>query len=724
MSSYTLSSAVSAGIVLTSGGAYKSPFTVTSTGSITDTASPEGYGALTALVHGSATNDGYINGGRYGVYLRNGGLVTNAGTILGTVNGVKGENIIGGTSGSFTYSSYDTTLVNTGYISSSSYGALLNYGGTVINGGSIAASDNGTGVHIRLQPGTVLNTGSISGGIGVQLDQGGYVSNASTGVIQSNGPSSGYGVKFAGGNATLVNAGQITGTYSGVYSRYAAALDIRNSGIITGAGAVSNYGYSAGIWVYKASGVVTIENSGTIGSEQGAGGEAVTLISSVVDLIVDTTGVFIGSVSADAAMSNLLELASGAGAGTLAGVGSQFTGFASIAVDLGASWTIEGDAAGLLNGTKITGLTGRDTIDLTGTLATSDSFNSATGVLTLFDAGHAEIGTLQLGFNTLAPGTSFALSSDGSGGTDITTNAICYLRGTRIVTAKGEIPVEDLREGDLVATRHAGLAPVQWIGRQSYSRHAIAGDQTKLPVHIRAGALGQGQPLRDLFVSPGHSMLVDGVFLLARNLVNGISITQAPGIGGTTGNIDYFQLELAAHDCVLAEGCWSESFADGPGLRAQFDNAEEYIACHPGYREPPQVALCAPRPEQGPALDQAMRMVLARAGTPPAAGPVQGWIDDISAQMVAGWALNEAHPDYPVSLEVWAGTRYLGEALACAYRGDLEAAGKRRGHCAFFFTPQSPLTLSEQVSLQVRPADTEAGLPVAEACRERVQHAA
>ena len=731
MSTYTLSSTAPGAITLTAGGAYGSPFTITSTGSINAPSAPETYGALTGVVLATVTNAGHVTSNRYGIYLRDGGLLTNTGSIYADSNGVKGEHITGITRHSpgnytFTYNTDTTTLLNSGYVGASSYAVQFNYGGSVSNfgNGTIAAGSYGTGIAIHDLPGTVTNSSTVLGGVDIDLTNGGYVSNASSGVLLTTAPSFGDGVELGAGDATVINAGHITAGYAGVYDRGGDIVDIRNSGVITGATVTSNYGYSAGIWAYGVTGGVTIENSGTIESAQGAGGEAVTITSAALDLIIDHGASFVGSVTADAGDTNIIELTSGSSAGAITGIGSQFTGFETIAIDLGASWTIGGGAAGLLNGTHINGVTSRDTIDLTGTLATSDSFNSSTGVLTLFNAGNAEIGTLQLELNTLIAGTTFAVTSDGNGGTDITTNAICYLRGTSIATASGEMAVEEIKIGDLVATRAGGLRPVRWIGRQSFARRFVRNNRSKVPVHIRAGALGNGLPARDLFISPGHSMLVGEVLILARNLVNGVTITQDFGTAGHVESIEYYQLELGGHDCILAEGSWSESFADGPGLRAQFHNIAEYLAEHPDYVEPPQVSLCAPRPEKGALFEQALLPVLAVAAAGLEPGPLEGWIDDISDERIAGWAIDTDHPELPVQLQVWAGEALLGTALACEHRADLETAGKGSGRSAFYFA--LPLALREvaQAGLRISRAGDASGLPLAEPCRARLQQAA
>jgi hypothetical protein len=186
---------------------------------------------------------------------------------------------------------------------------------------------------------------------------------------------------------------------------------------------------------------------------------------------------------------------------------------------------------------------------------------------------------------------------------------LCYLHGTSILTPTGLVKIEDLRIGDAVVTRFSGIQRVKFLGRQSYAPEFITHNPENWPVRIQAGALADGTPARDLYVSPGHSMLLGEVLVLASNLVNGVTITQRR----PTTQLDYVQIDLGHHDCVLAEAAWSETFADAPGLRAQFHNAAEFHALYPDAPPPDELHLCAPRPQRGWKLEATLRTIAARA---------------------------------------------------------------------------------------------------------------
>jgi hypothetical protein len=188
----------------------------------------------------------------------------------------------------------------------------------------------------------------------------------------------------------------------------------------------------------------------------------------------------------------------------------------------------------------------------------------------------------------------------------------CYCAGTLIACDTGDVPVEDLKIGDMLQTSSGALRPIKWIGRRSYGGRFVAGNKDILPVCIKTGALADNVPRRDLWISPHHAMFIDGLLIEARHLVNGTSIVQAD----RADTVSYFHVELGTHDVIVAEGALSETYLDEDN-RGMFQNAEEYETLLSGV---PALAAqyCAPRADDGYELEAVRRRLSLRAG---AAGP-------------------------------------------------------------------------------------------------------
>jgi hypothetical protein len=179
------------------------------------------------------------------------------------------------------------------------------------------------------------------------------------------------------------------------------------------------------------------------------------------------------------------------------------------------------------------------------------SGDSAQTVIAVFvPAGSVSGG--ESGFVTNNPGfTDSSVTAD-----NYVMPAPCFLGGTMIRTPEGERAVEDLHTGDLVLTADGSQKPLRWVGRSTV--HTRFADPVRvLPIRIKAGALGENLPARDLLVSPSHAMLLDGVLVQASALVNGTSIVHESRVPRT---FIYYHLETDSHDLLLAEGAPTESF--------------------------------------------------------------------------------------------------------------------------------------------------------------------
>jgi len=142
----------------------------------------------------------------------------------------------------------------------------------------------------------------------------------------------------------------------------------------------------------------------------------------------------------------------------------------------------------------------------------------------------------------------------------------CFVEGTAIATARGNVAVEDLRTGDLVLTRDNGYRPIRWIGARHFDAEALARYPELAPVRIAAGSIAVNTPSADLLVSPQHRMLLSGAASMALGGETEIlaSADSLVGLGiasvDETGSVTYYHILFDAHEIVLANEAWSESF--------------------------------------------------------------------------------------------------------------------------------------------------------------------
>jgi len=122
------------------------------------------------------------------------------------------------------------------------------------------------------------------------------------------------------------------------------------------------------------------------------------------------------------------------------------------------------------------------------------------------------------------------------------------------------------------------------------------------PVIVRKNALADNVPHRDLRMTKGHSLYIDGVLIPVEFLVNHRTILW----DDHAQEVTIYHIELEAHDVLLANGAPAESYRDD-GNRWLFQNANSGWGLPP--REP-----CAPVLTGGPMVDTIWQRLLKRAG--------------------------------------------------------------------------------------------------------------
>ena len=276
---------------------------------------------------GTISNLGTIDG----VVTMTGGdrLVTGAGAVFaGGITGGSGGNTLEIASGPY-------TLTNFNAPGTPQYSTLqIDAGVTLITDGS----DNLSGIALNndgiidltafeadspfQNAGEIVGDITLSAGVPLTNSAGGVISGAGLAVIEALGP------------ASVMNAGMIDPATYGV--------DLMAGGTVTNAAGGTIDGTVAGVLVTGGAGTVI-----TGGSIIGGGTDAVSLPAGYANrVILDPGAAFMGLVDggnpAGGTIASVLELGGVAGSTKLSGLGSQFVGFGTVAIDSGAYVLLSG----------------------------------------------------------------------------------------------------------------------------------------------------------------------------------------------------------------------------------------------------------------------------------------------------------------------------------------------------------------------------------------------
>ncbi|MBU2981927.1 Hint domain-containing protein [Lentibacter algarum] len=174
----------------------------------------------------------------------------------------------------------------------------------------------------------------------------------------------------------------------------------------------------------------------------------------------------------------------------------------------------------------------------------------------------------------LVPGQTYTFDTERTShnqNTPYTDYVACFTKGTLVDTPDGPVPIEALREGDLINTYETGPQPLIWVGHRR-----VDAEGKFAPIRFEAGAIDNESSLE---VSPEHRMLVRGgdvqllfgeneVLMPAKALVNGRDVTQRSG-----GEVTYFHLLFEDHQVVFTHGALSESLLLSEASSAGFSCA-------------------------------------------------------------------------------------------------------------------------------------------------------
>jgi hypothetical protein len=564
-------------------------------------------------VDGSLGVGGYINAVS-SVYAYNGSFAALQGAISGLV--VDSQNIVslnnyGDITNSGVAGLAGISLAKAGADIAAKVADILNGPAAFIDGtetGLILQGLGTAGLTVDLQ-----NQGTIEGDdTALSLQGTGAVFNSITGVIDATSATATAAISIdqtAGSAFILVNAGTIM------------TNGADGEGIILNGGSLhfsqtSTGRLQGGIEVTNAAAYIGVSGTVTGGIQLAADEQNTLALSqgfSIDGSIALGTGSFSTLMLGSSSSASTVDINAQAGGLSLSVYPGDINFF-----DYLATWTLVGNVSNLTEGVSIVNFSSLDTIELQdvtpadpgGYIVTQASFLD--NVLTLTESS-GETYTIDIEKRFSHGGFVIQTTSLTPTAADPATQASlielvpCFAAGTRILTPRGERLVEHLAPGDIVITVTGEDAPLIWVGRRHLSLRRHPAPQRVRPIRIRAGALGDNSPARDLYLSPDHALFLGGALIPAKHLVNHRNIEQVD-----VAEITYFHLELPAHAIIFADSAPVESYLDC-GARGVFETAGPLVELHPDFADTIRRAgSCAPVRESGPALAAARAQIAAR----------------------------------------------------------------------------------------------------------------
>ncbi|MCP1196121.1 Hint domain-containing protein [Acetobacter senegalensis] len=168
-------------------------------------------------------------------------------------------------------------------------------------------------------------------------------------------------------------------------------------------------------------------------------------------------------------------------------------------------------------------------------------------------------------------GDTYYLGNGLSSTDDNTMVITCFLAGSMIRTANGDVVVEDITIGDQVVAfdwknNRNILRSVVWVGTaRAVVRPHLADDEAGWPVRVLKDAIADGVPYKDMLITAEHCLFFEDRFVPVRMLVNGRTIFYDKSIL----SYDYYHVETELHSVITADGMLTESYLD-TGNRSSF----------------------------------------------------------------------------------------------------------------------------------------------------------
>lgn len=147
--------------------------------------------------------------------------------------------------------------------------------------------------------------------------------------------------------------------------------------------------------------------------------------------------------------------------------------------------------------------------------------------------------------------------------------ASCFLEGTKILTSRGYVHVEELTKTDQVVSygdilenklyeKDIRVVPIRWVGKYSKSKPC----PKHQPICFAKDSISAGMPFSDVYFSGNHGVVLRKKRVPAKKLI-GDKIYKVP-----FENVVYYHVEVEGHQVISANGMLSETYLETGKRRA------------------------------------------------------------------------------------------------------------------------------------------------------------
>lgn len=128
-------------------------------------------------------------------------------------------------------------------------------------------------------------------------------------------------------------------------------------------------------------------------------------------------------------------------------------------------------------------------------------------------------------------------------------NLVCFAENSMVFTRDGEVPIQNLKKGDLVYDENYNLQTVEFVAKRTVFPSSSV-NKYSIPYKIKQGQLGENIPSRDTIVSSAHLIKHDGKMVPASELGTPVDVSSP---------ITYYNVSVSNYSTMIVNGIVSET---------------------------------------------------------------------------------------------------------------------------------------------------------------------